>query len=459
MQTTDQDTIVAPATPPGEGGVAIVRLSGPAAESLLLRCFRPGGSVSLPLESHRLYHGFLIDPADGRPLDEVMAVIMRRPRSYTREDVAEVHCHGGPLLVRRLLDLFVDQGARIARPGEFTLRAFLKGRLDLTRAEAVIDLISARSEAAGEVALRQLGGELARAVYRLRDAVVEILAPVEASIDFPEEDLPPSDRDILFRRGREVADELERLIATFRTGRTLREGLSILLLGRPNVGKSSLLNALLGEARAIVTEIPGTTRDTLEETLVLGGFPLRLIDTAGVRRASDPVEAEGVRRARDKVGGADLVLLVMDGSQPPGEDDLLALEACRDAQVLVVYNKSDLPPAPPEPPFSEFASVAVSARTGQGMDALRDAILKPFSGGRGELLTEAAVLTDRRHREALVRSREGIGRFLEAAGAGMSPEFQAVELRDVLESLGEITGETTPGEVLDHIFSRFCIGK
>lgn len=457
MYKADSDTIVAPATPPGEGGVAIIRVSGPEAANLLLQTFRPRTNPAF--ESHRLYYGPLVDPRSGRPIDEVMAVLMRSPRSYTKEDVVEVHCHGGTLLVRQILDLFVDLGARLAQPGEFTLRAFLNGRIDLTQAEAVIDLISARSESAGQVALKQLQGDLYRFVHRLRDSIVDLLAPIEAYIDFPEDDLPPADLDHFLTLGKEVEDSLGRLIESFQTGRTLREGLSILLLGRPNVGKSSLLNALLGEARAIVTEIPGTTRDTLEERFILGSFPLRLIDSAGVRHTDDPIEAEGVRRARDKIGGADLVLLVTDGSRSPDDDDLMAFEACGEARVLLVRNKSDLPLTPLPAPFDTLPCVDVSARTGVGMDFLKQAIVEPFAGGDGERLAEAAIITDRRHREALVRAREGMARFRDAGIQGLSPEFLALELRGALDSLGEITGETTPGEVLDQIFSRFCIGK
>lgn len=455
MTLSSSDTIVALATPPGEGGVAIVRLSGPDSEKFLQRTFR---CAPFPFQSHRLYYGELFDPRCGTPVDEVMCVVMRAPRSYTREDVAEIHCHGGPLLVRRIIDLFVDLGARLARPGEFTLRAFLNGRIDLTQAEGVIDLISARSEAAGEVALRQLEGALARAVYRLRDAVIDILAPIEALIDFPEEDLPLSDFTFITGRAREALHEMERMIASFQTGRTLREGLSILLLGRPNVGKSSLLNTLIGEARAIVTDIPGTTRDTIEETFVFGGFPLRLIDTAGVRQTDDPIEAEGVRRAKEKIKGADLVLLVLDGSLSPQEDDFLALEACRGKRILLVRNKSDLSFSPLPVPFTDLPRVDISVLTGEGIDSLRKAILEPFAGGEGERLAEAAILTDRRHREALVRAHEGLSRFLEVS-EGISPEFLALELRSILDALGEITGETTPGDVLEQIFSRFCIGK
>ncbi|MBE0599646.1 MAG: tRNA uridine-5-carboxymethylaminomethyl(34) synthesis GTPase MnmE, partial [Desulfuromonadales bacterium] len=312
------DTIVAPATPPGEGGIGILRLSGPRAAEILQSFFRPSRG-SGPLASHRLYHGRLIT-RQGICADEVMAVVMRAPRSYTREDVAEIHCHGGPQVMRRLLDLFIESGIRLARPGEFTLRAFLNGRLDLAQAEAVIAVIRSASEAASQVALQQLAGKLSQAIHTIRDQLVEVLALIETEVDFPEDELELPSRQALQERVEVARGEIDQLLASFDTGRTLREGMAVLILGKPNVGKSSLLNALLGEARAIVNPAPGTTRDTIEENLNLGGIPLRLVDTAGIRHTTDPIEAEGVRRARAKIPSADLVLLVVDGSQAPDGD-------------------------------------------------------------------------------------------------------------------------------------------
>jgi tRNA modification GTPase len=353
MITDFQQTIIAPVTPPGEGGVGIIRLSGLLAEPALLRFFYPSRRAAT-LTSHRLYHGHLRSEA-GELVDEVLAVVMRAPYSFTREDVAEIHCHGGPLVMQRILDLFLENGGvRLARPGEFTQRAFLNGRLDLTQAEAVIDVIRSRSDAARGVAMRQLEGRLSKAIHQIRSVLVDLLATVEAHIDFPEEDIELPDQQHLTAGGRNVLTSIDRLLATFEEGRVLREGLSVLILGRPNVGKSSLLNALLGEARAIVTDVPGTTRDTIEESFSLCGLPLRLVDTAGIRSTVDPVEAEGVRRAKQKVVSADLVLLVIDGSVSSGEEDLLALEACSNSRLLLVVNKSDLPPAPlssRSPPF------------------------------------------------------------------------------------------------------------
>jgi len=393
-------------------------------------------------------------------VDEVLAVVMRAPHSYTREDVVEVQCHGGHHVVQRILDLFLDLGeVRLARPGEFTLRAFLNGRLDLAQAEAVIDVIRARTETASSVAVRQLEGRLSRSIHVYRDQLVDLLSLVEAYIDFPEEDIELPILERLATTASGVESQMGELLATFDSGRVMREGLSVLIIGRPNVGKSSLLNALLGESRAIVTDIPGTTRDTIEESLSLGGFPLRLVDTAGIRRALDPVEAEGVRRAEAKIDSADLILLVIDGSVAPKEDDYLALRACEQTRCLLVVNKSDLPSVPLDEAFSFLPRVNVSTHSGDGIDELQQRVLEFFTPPTRGDARESVLLSDRRHREALLRARAGVGKFMGAVAVGASPEFLAVELREALHALGEITGETTPDEVLDRIFSRFCIGK
>lgn len=458
MRPPVADTIVAPATPPGEGGVGIVRLSGPAAEALLATAFR-GRVGAVAMASHRLYHGRLCR-GDGVTIDEVLAVIMRAPRSYTGEDVVEVHCHGGSQVMRGVLDRFLGAGARLARPGEFTERAFLNGRLDLAQAEAVAALIGARSEQAARVALGQLDGRLSRLLYGFADELRELLITVEAHIDFPDDDLGTLDRSSLDRRGRQVQAEMRTLAATFDTGRILREGANVLILGRPNVGKSSLLNALLGEARAIVTEIPGTTRDTVEEQLVLDNLPLRLIDTAGVRETTDPIEREGVKRARAKVAMADLVLLVVDGSAPLTEEDHLAARLAPPERTLLVCNKSDRPQLAELAPLAGMAgTVAVAARSGAGIDALKAAMAGHFAGSAEGDLAEGVVVSERRHREALDRAQSAAARFLAALHGGEPLECLALELREALAALGQITGETTADAILEQIFGRFCIGK
>ncbi|APG29093.1 tRNA uridine(34) 5-carboxymethylaminomethyl synthesis GTPase MnmE [Syntrophotalea acetylenivorans] len=452
-----QDTIVAIATAPGEGGIGIVRLSGVNAEKFLKLYFNSAGN-HCQFTSHRLYYG-QFRHTDGDLVDEVMAVIMRAPRSYTMEDVVEVHCHGGSVVLRRIVDLFIDAGARLARPGEFTLRAFLNGRIDLTRAEAVIEVIRSRSEAACRVALGQLEGRLSQKLFSFRDDISDLLAEVEAGIDFPEEELPLIDRQRLIETSTYLEGQMAALLDSFESGRLLRDGLSILIFGKPNVGKSSLMNTLLGEARTIVSDIPGTTRDTVEESLILRGMPLRLIDTAGVRQTLDPVEIQGVERAQAKVAGVDLVLLVVDGSQALDEDDQKALQSCDPARTLLVLNKQDLGDSHLPTEFLPLPAFSISARSSFGIDQLLNGIVSFFSKSAGSEGRETTLLSDRRHRESLLLARNALERFRVCLAEDQPSEFGALELREALQALGEITGETAPEDILEKIFTRFCIGK
>jgi tRNA modification GTPase len=452
------DTIVAPATPPGEGGVGIIRLSGPQAVEYLAAVFR--GKVSpQTMASHHLYHGNLLT-SDNRRVDEVLVVLMRAPRSYTGEDVVEVHCHGGRQILRSVLDLFLDRGARMANPGEFTQRAFLNGRLDLAQAEAVIEVIKARSERASRVALDQLDGHLSRKIHSYSQQLKDSLALLEAHIDFPDDEVGVLDLSGLIVPMQEIARDMRTLATSFDLGRALREGINVLILGRPNVGKSSLMNAILGESRAIVTEVAGTTRDTLEEQLVLAGFPVRLVDAAGVRDTDDPVEREGVRRAREKAAAADLVLMVVDGSTPLTREDFLALDLCRPESTLLVVNKSD---QAQNCELDRLAilpyRVTVSAKYNLGFDALREAIVDRLGSDAALAGNEGLVITERRHRDALLRALVALDGFFDSADQSTPFECLAMELREALAALGLITGETTPDEILDKIFSRFCIGK
>jgi tRNA modification GTPase len=452
------DTIVAPATPPGEGGIAIVRLSGASAGACLEAVFK-GRVVVGAMTSHRLYHGRLCRP-DGRLVDDVLAVIMRNPHSYTGEDVVELHCHGGSQVLRNVLDLMVDTGARLARPGEFTQRAFLNGKLDLAQAEAVIDVIKSRSERACQVALGQLEGRLSQKIHRFADQLTESLAYLEAHIDFPDDEVGILDPDGLLVPVTRVKQEIDELLASFDAGRILRDGVNILILGRPNVGKSSLLNAMLGESRAIVTDLPGTTRDTLEERLVLGGIPVRLIDTAGIRETDDPIEVEGVRRAQEKIAAADLVLLVVDGVVGFLPEDAHAFSGCDVKKTLLVVNKCDLGVLGGAVyPVENDKVLTVSSKRGDGLSQLQNAISTQLLGATSGERSEDVVLTERRHREALVGARGALLRLEGLLGGGLPLECLAVELREALSALGLITGETTPDEILEQIFGRFCVGK
>ena len=453
------DTIVAPATPPGEGSVGIIRLSGPQSEEYLLKVFQRNTPTPTTMESHRLYFGKLVNH-QGHFIDEVLAVVMRAPHSYSGEDIVEVHCHGGPHVVRSILDVFTEIGARTAKPGEFTQRAFLNGRLDLVQAEAVIELIQARSEQANRIAVEHLDGRLSKEIYRFSDKLKDILALLEAHIDFPDDEVGALDLDALLSPLEEVCHEIRVLIKTFDFGRVLRDGVSILILGRPNVGKSSLMNALLGESRAIVTDVAGTTRDTLEEQLVLAGYPVRLIDAAGVRTTEDPVEQEGVRRAREKAAAADLVLLVIDGSAPLEREDWLALELCRPDKTLIVRNKSDQAVGCDLTVLEGYNSpVAVSAKYSLGLAELGQAIVRHMTSDAHFSEQETVVITERRQRDVLMRAVTALDGLRHSSDHNAPLECLAMDLREAVSALGEITGETTPDEILDHIFSRFCIGK
>lgn len=452
------ETIVAPATPPGEGGVGIVRLSGPKAIGCLAQVFK-GKTPTAAMNTHHLYHGHLVN-LDDQHIDEVLAVIMRAPHSYTGEDVVEVHCHGGTQVLRNVLDLFLSTGANMAAPGEFTQRAFLNGRMDLAQAEAVVDVIKARSERAGRVAMDQLDGHLSQRIYCFSGQLKNTLALVEAHIDFPDDEVGALDLPGLLAPVHELSREMSVLASSFDVGRALREGVSVLILGRPNVGKSSLMNALLGESRSIVTEVAGTTRDTLEEQLVLGGFPVRLVDAAGVRDTLDLVEQEGVRRAREKALSVDLVLMVVDGGCPLIDEDFLALELCHPEKTVVVINKSDQAQACDLTLLSAYPHrVSVSAKHGQGLAGLRDAVVARLGCGATSVGDEGIVITERRHRDALLQSISALDAVAASVDALAPLECLAMELREALAALGQITGETTPDEILDQIFSQFCIGK
>jgi tRNA modification GTPase len=463
------DTIAAIATPPGEGGIGTVRLSGPEALPILRRIFvRPGGrrlNPQRPPAGHKLLYGHVQD-AGGERVDEVLAAYMPAPHSYTREDVVEIDCHGGPVATGRILGLTLRYGARLAEPGEFTLRAFLHGRLDLAQAEAVLDVIRARTGAGLRAAVDQLGGHLSGRVRGVRERLLRALAQMEAEIDFPEDDVPPSDVSPLLVAGLE---EIRALAAGAETGLILRQGVRTALVGRPNVGKSSLLNALLRAERAIVTPIPGTTRDTLEETANLGGLPFVLVDTAGITETPDIVEQLGVARSRTAARGADLVLLVLDAGQPltPADeaimDELLAAdEAAILERLVVVRNKSDLPPVLEEATVARrlpgVPQVPASALAPDGTQALEAALTARVLHGQSAR-SDVPLVTSVRHRDALLRAADHVASALESAARGTPAAFVAVDLHGALNALGEITGETVGEDLLDMIFREFCIGK
>jgi tRNA modification GTPase len=459
------DTIAAIGTPPGFGGLGVIRVSGPDSFSLVLPLLqRPGGLTDLP-PSHLLTYGHIVDPTTRETLDEVLAAFMYAPHTYTREDVVEIQGHGGPLVLQRILRLVLAQGARMANPGEFTLRAFLNGRLDLAQAEAVMDLISAQTEAAQRLAVHQLRGRISEQIQDARHVVLGIIASIEASIDFPEEDVPAPQPAELRPLIENAQQKVQALLAGSEQGQLYRQGLRTAIIGRPNVGKSSLLNALLRTERAIVTPFAGTTRDTVEEVANLHGIPLHLIDTAGITPSNDPVEQIGVQRSRAAAESADVVLLVFDGSEPLTEQDQRVSEELHTMgtrAIIVVVNKADCPQQlevdEVESMWRGVPMVATSAFTGVGLPELEETIADLVLAGRA-LYSESALITSARHQEALRRVAEHLRASLASLEQGLPLDFVSIDLRAAYDALGEVTGETASDDLLDRIFSEFCIGK
>ena len=451
------DTIVAPATAPGEGGIAIVRVSGARAQEVLAALFRAADGVPVSAwPSHRLTYGRVVDGEAA--IDEAMAVVLRAPRSYTREDVAEVHCHGGAWVVREVLRLALVAGARPAEPGEFTRRAFLHGRIDLAQAEAVMALIGAEGAQAARTALRQMQGNVSRRVAQARAEAVRLLAGAEAALDFPDEVDEAEAAGSLGQDARALAHAL-RAACDARGGKLLREGLDVVIAGRPNAGKSTLLNALLGEERAIVTEVPGTTRDLLTERIVLDGLVLQLTDTAGLRESGDRVEAEGIARAQAALARADVQLIVLDASEPLDAQDAALLRAPSEVPRIVALNKGDLPACLRAAEVSALAAgaqvLSVTASTGEGLAALRGALrAQAAQPERAE-----GALTQARHIAAAARAADALEAAADALAAGIPLDLAAIDLRAALRALGEITGEEATEDVLDAVFSAFCVGK
>ena len=454
-----EDTIAAVSTPLGEGGIGIVRISGPESVEIGEKVFRhTGGKHVREFATHTLHLGKVIDTDTGQVVDEVLLTVMKGPRTFTGEDIVEINCHGGAAPLMRTLEVVLGNGARLAEPGEFSKRAFLNGKIDLAQAEAIIDVIRAKTGHGLQAAVENLEGSLSKEINKVRSVLSSVLGRVEVNIDFPGEDptaeLKTEELDALLA---ESARSIKRLLSGAKRGKILREGIKAVIVGKPNVGKSSLLNALIKEKRAIVTEVPGTTRDVIEEMLNVGGIPIRIMDTAGIHEAKDEVEKMGVARSRELLGQADIVLVILDASTGLEDEDLQILNALADRPKIVVINKKDLN-ANAEGSFNEMGeTISVSAKTGEGLNLLEEKIramvLAEQPRGEGALITRV------RHEDALKHALGHLEEGRKGCRQGMPLDIISIDIREAWTGLGEITGETASEEILDRVFSEFCIGK
>lgn len=457
------DTIAAISTAVGEAGIGIVRMSGSASLDIADRVFKGKKVKSLSsVSNRRITYGHIIDPKDDKVIDEVLIVYMKEPFTYTREDIVEIYCHGGIISVKKILELLLKNGARLAEPGEFTKRAFLNGRLDLSQAEAVIDLIRAKTDKSYDVSLGQLEGNLSVKVNEIRNILLKMLAHIEVSIDFPDEDVEEVTYDELEEWGNIVLNDIRGLLNTADRGKILREGLNTVILGKPNVGKSSLLNAILRENRAIVTDVPGTTRDIIEEYVNIDGIPLKIIDTAGIRDTEDVIEKIGVDRAKNVVSKADLIIAVFDTSRELTKEDMDIIDIIKDKKSIVLLNKTDLPNKLEREDLQKQLGnkklIVTSIAKGVGVEELEKTIKEMFYSGNVEISSDI-VVTNIRHKNQLERAEKNISDALQGIKQGVPLDCVEVDVKNCWENLGEISGDTVSEDIIDKIFSEFCIGK
>lgn len=456
------DTIAAISTALGEGGIGIVRISGDKSMNILKKVFKSakGKDVS-KLHSYSMMHGYIIDPKTNEKIDEVIVSYMKKPSTYTREDVVEINCHGGMIAVRRVLQLTLDNGARLAEPGEFTKRAFLNGRIDLSQAEAVMDLIRAKTDESMKIALEQSEGKLSKQVEKINNKILDILAHIEAEVEFSEEDIDEVVNEKVIKDCEEVKGQMEDLLKNADKGKILREGLNVIIVGKPNVGKSSLLNALLEEKRAIVTDVPGTTRDTIEEYINIDGIPVKLIDTAGIREARNEVEKIGVERTKECIDKADLILFMIDGSREIDDEDMKIVEIAKNRDVIVIINKHDLPMNVDieyiKKTFYNKPVLYVSVKTNEGISSIKEEITNFVY--KGKVSVKDIYVTNIRHKKALNDAIESIENGITTIKNGYPIDMASIDIKDAYLKLGEITGKTVSEDIIDRIFTNFCIGK
>lgn len=459
----DFDTIAAISTPPGEGGIGIVRISGDEAIEIADKLYSMGKKSLADQDTHTIHYGKIVNPKTGDIVDEVMVSVMRAPKTYTREDVVEINSHGGILVVNKVLQVVLNNGARLAEPGEFTKRAFLNGRIDLSQAEAVMDMIRAKTDRAMHVAVDQLDGQMARLIRDLRQKILDTLAQVEVNIDYPEyDDVEEMTSQLLEDKAREVKADIQKLLETAQQGKILREGLATAIIGRPNVGKSSLLNTLLRQDKAIVTDVAGTTRDVIEEYVNVKGVPLKLIDTAGIRETDDEVEKIGVNRSRQAIQQADLILLVFNQSEKLTAEDEALIEATEGQNRIILLNKTDLDQQLNVDKLSQLIAndpiVSTSMMTQAGMDELQDKIAELFfSGQTGE--RDATYVSNTRHIALLEEAEDALSEVLNGIALDMPVDLVQIDMRRAWDLLGEITGDSVQDELITKLFSQFCLGK
>ncbi|HVI41666.1 MAG TPA: tRNA uridine-5-carboxymethylaminomethyl(34) synthesis GTPase MnmE [Anaerovoracaceae bacterium] len=457
-----EDTIAAIATAYGEGGIGIIRLSGEEAESILDKIFVPKHKHKEPIVNKRLYYGHIMDPLNSQVIDEVLAVYMKAPATYTTEDVVEIYCHGSIVALRKTLSLVLQNGARLAEKGEFTKRAFLNGRLDLSQAEAVIDIVKAKTDKSYDVALEQMEGALSERIKEIRKVLMDLLVDVAVNLDYPDEDIEIMNYQKLVNSTSQIGDMIDKLLSTAGTGRIIRDGLNVAIIGKPNVGKSSLMNALLKEARAIVTEIPGTTRDTIEEVISIKDIPVKLTDTAGIRETEDQIERIGIEKSKESFNRADLIIFIVDGSSPLTKEDRKIMSQIGSRKAIVLINKTDLGLQIEEEeinislPHARMIKAAI--KMNMGIEELEREIVALVYGGQIRQ-EESLLVTNVRHMELLEKAKTAIGDAYTMAENSEALDFIEVDVRRCWELLGEIIGEAVTEDIIDQVFARFCLGK